>query len=114
MTDAQARVFSAIKALISRLGHSPTYREIGRVAQLSSLSVIHKHIKSLERDGYIVRSHQNRGIAISLDKVLHGFRRCQERHDTIFFKGSRCPLCVALNRTMPPREVSKVSTFPSS
>lgn len=94
-----------MKLLIEKTGHSPSYAEICRVTGLKSLAVVHNHLRILERDGYILRTSSVRGIAICPDKVMHGFSRCDKRHELIFFQAGRCPLCEALERSFPSRQV---------
>jgi len=106
MTEAQNRVYKAIKLLIERTGHSPSYKEIGRVARISSLACVHGHVKALEKGGYIIRQGHYRGLVVAPDHALPGFHRCDKRHEIIFFQSGTCPLCKALDEVFPPRVIS--------
>jgi repressor LexA len=66
ITASQVAVLRALDTLESRLGHTPSFAEIGREVGLSSLATIHKHVKSLEEKGFIGRQfNKSRSLAIT-------------------------------------------------
>lgn len=53
LSNPQQRVFDAIGFLIAKEGISPSVREIGDRAGLSSTSTVHKHLWALRRLGLV-------------------------------------------------------------
>ena len=63
ITTPRARLLEFIKAYTSKTGRSPTIREMGEGAGISSTSVVHYHLKALESVGLIERERNTiRGI----------------------------------------------------
>ncbi|OCA99617.1 transcriptional regulator [Clostridium beijerinckii] len=56
LTEKQQEILDIIKNYIVKEKISPTVREIGKLAGLTSTSSVHAHIERLERKGYIYRS----------------------------------------------------------
>ena len=62
-TPTRQRLLAFIKAHIARTGQSPTIREMGEGAGISSTSVVHYHLKALEKLGLVEREPNTiRGI----------------------------------------------------
>ena len=55
LSQAQARVYAAIKRLAAALGYSPSIAEIATEAKLRSVAGVHQQIVVLELLGYIRR-----------------------------------------------------------
>lgn len=70
LTVRQREVYSFLKRYSDRYGSAPSYDEIRFGLGLSSLSTVHKHLKQLERKGYIQTPWSSRKRALSL--VEHG------------------------------------------
>lgn len=56
LTARQKEIFNFIKKYLAAHGIAPTVMEMRDHFQLGSLSTVHKHLKALEKRGYIVRS----------------------------------------------------------
>lgn len=65
LKETHARTLEAIKQHIQQIGYAPTISEILDTLQLKSRSLIQRHLKTLEEDGYI-RLHPNRRRNIEL------------------------------------------------
>lgn len=55
MTEAQEKIYDAIKGFIKEFGYAPTIREIGEIVNLKSPSPVFKHLLALEEKGYITQ-----------------------------------------------------------
>ena len=55
LSQAQARVYAAIKRLAAALGYSPSIAEVAKEAGLRSVAGVHQQIVVLELLGYIRR-----------------------------------------------------------
>lgn len=65
LTNRQLDILQVIKKLIAKNGYSPTVREIGAAAKLSSPATIHFHLKQLVKKGYIHKENgSNRTIEL--------------------------------------------------
>ena len=65
MSDAQYRVYMAIKDYIHRRGYSPTVRELCDLTGKSSPATIQAHLVNLKKKGYITFvANKNRTIRI--------------------------------------------------
>ena len=65
LTPRQARILAVIQASVARTGRAPSIREIGAAVDVRSPGTIHRHLRALERDGYIRRDPgQVRSIAV--------------------------------------------------
>lgn len=76
MADYEQRqkiIFDFIKEYINKYDLPPTIREIGQNTNITSTSVIHKHLKDLEQKGLIKRSQlKKRYIEINRDIPVVG------------------------------------------
>ena len=69
LTIRQKQILDYIKKFIKEKGYSPSFDEIRKHFRLASKSTIHKHIKSLEKKGYLNKSDfQSRSIQILNNK----------------------------------------------
>lgn len=65
MTLKQQKIYECIKEYIEMYNEAPSIREICLMADLSSPATVHKHLKNLERLGYIDIEHGvKKGIRI--------------------------------------------------
>lgn len=65
LTKRQKEVLDFLVGFISKQGYAPSYEEIGKGLELTSLATVHKHIRTLERKGFIRRGHnQSRSIEV--------------------------------------------------
>lgn len=53
LTEKQYKIYTIIKDFIENKGYSPTVREIGKLAGLSSPATAYHHIEILKDKGYI-------------------------------------------------------------
>ena len=53
LTDKQIEILNIIKDFVDEYGYSPTVREIGNIAGLSSSATVHFHLSNLKKKGYI-------------------------------------------------------------
>jgi repressor LexA len=53
LTERQEEVLQAIKDFILERGYSPTIRQLGEILHISNPSAVFKHVRSLERKGYV-------------------------------------------------------------
>jgi repressor LexA len=53
LTPAQERVYRFLRQYLQHHGHAPSYEEIRRHLGFQSLNAVHKHLKQLERRGYL-------------------------------------------------------------
>ncbi len=65
ITRRQKEVLDFIRNFVERCGYSPSFEEIARGLDLSSLATVHKHISNLERKGLLQRAH-NRSRSIDV------------------------------------------------
>lgn len=65
LTKRQYQVLSFVDSFITQNGYCPSFQEIGKNLNLSSLATVHKHIKNLEAKGVIRRGYnQSRSIEV--------------------------------------------------
>ena len=65
LTERQRQILDFIRAFQLRRGISPTHREICDEFGFASYGTAHKHLKLLERKGYLTRTrHQRRGVEL--------------------------------------------------
>lgn len=65
MTKRQYEVLSSLDSFIRDNGYCPSFQEIGKSLNLSSLATVHKHIRTLEAKGFIRRGYnQSRSIEV--------------------------------------------------
>ncbi len=55
LTERQERVLQAIKSFILERGYSPTIRQLGEILHITNPSAVFKHVRSLEKKGYVRR-----------------------------------------------------------
>lgn len=55
LTQKQKRVLETLEAFILDRGYAPTIRRLGEELGISSPSAVFKHVRSLERKGYLTR-----------------------------------------------------------
>jgi repressor LexA len=55
LTQQQARVLEAVESFLREHGYAPTIRELSRLVGIVSPSAVFKHLRSLERKGYLRR-----------------------------------------------------------
>lgn len=78
ITRRQREVYDFIAHFVQKHGYSPSFEEIGKGLDLSSLATVHKHITNLERKGLLKRE-QNRSRSIDVLPVRsRGRARMQE------------------------------------
>src|SRR6201981_932223 len=65
ITRRQRQVYDFISEFVQKNGYSPSFEEIGRGLELSSLATVHKHISNLEKKGLLTRDY-NRSRSIDL------------------------------------------------
>jgi repressor LexA len=65
ITRRQKEVLDFIRNFVERCGYSPSFDEIARGLELSSLATVHKHISNLEKKGLLQRAH-NRSRSIDV------------------------------------------------
>jgi repressor LexA len=65
LTKRQFQVLAFLDSFTKRNGYCPSFDEIGKGLNLSSLATVHKHIGTLEKKGFIRRGYnQSRSIEI--------------------------------------------------
>ena len=55
LTERQEKVLQAIKGFILERGYSPTIRQLGEILHITNPSAVFKHVRSLEKKGYVRR-----------------------------------------------------------
>ena len=66
LTERQREILEFIRESLSRRGVSPTHREICEHFGYSSYGTVHKHLKLLEKKGYLRRHwNQKRGVELT-------------------------------------------------
>jgi repressor LexA len=65
LTKRQKQVLDFLVEFINQNGYAPSFEEIARSLDLSSLATVHKHVANLERKGFIRRGYnQSRSIDV--------------------------------------------------
>src|SRR6266404_6132628 len=65
LTKRQKEVLDYLVAFETKHGYAPSFEEIGKGLKLTSLATVHKHIATLEKQGFIRRGYnQSRSIEI--------------------------------------------------
>ncbi len=73
LTKRQYEVLSFLDSFIKQNGYCPSFQEIGKSLNLSSLASVHKHIKTLEAKGFIRRGYnQSRSIEVVSGSPMGG------------------------------------------
>jgi len=66
LTQRQKEVLDYIAGFVEEHGFSPSYEELARGLNLSSVATVHKHIEALQSRGYLRRSfNQSRSLDVS-------------------------------------------------
>lgn len=65
LTPTQSRILAIIKAFIASHGYSPSIRELGTAAGISSVNGTRDHLLRLEAKGYIRRGRGARAIIVT-------------------------------------------------
>lgn len=66
LTKRQSQILSLINSFIKTKGFSPSYRELTKLASLSSPATLHKHIENLKKLGYLEKLPRGaRGLKIT-------------------------------------------------
>jgi repressor LexA len=65
ITRRQRQVYDFISRFVAEHGYSPSFEEIGKGLELSSLATVHKHVTNLEKKGLLTRDY-NRSRSIDL------------------------------------------------
>src|SRR5580700_4603309 len=65
ITRRQREVYDFISRFVAEHGYSPSFEEIGKGLDLSSLATVHKHVTNLEKKGLLTRDY-NRSRSIDL------------------------------------------------
>ncbi len=70
LTERQKQVLDFVREFAAENGYAPTHREICEEFGFSSYGTVHKHLKLLERKGYLRRHwNQKRGVELSSQAV---------------------------------------------
>jgi len=98
LTLKQQEIYNFIRSFQEENGKSPTFQEIKTSFQLNSLNSVFKHLRALEKKGYIGRSNEARGI-----KLL------KEVKDKLFSKTSTStlPLLGSINAGTPSDAITE-------
>jgi len=76
LTKRQYEVLSFLDSFIKQNGYCPSFQEIGKGLNLSSLATVHKHVKTLEAKGFIHRGfNQSRSIEVVFALEMGGSSR---------------------------------------
>ncbi|HVN80793.1 MAG TPA: transcriptional repressor LexA [Terriglobia bacterium] len=76
LTKRQYEVLSFLDSFIKQNGYCPSFQEIGKGLNLSSLATVHKHVKTLEAKGFIHRGfNQSRSIEVVFALEMGGSGR---------------------------------------
>src|SRR3978361_54568 len=95
ITRRQKEVLDFIAAYQVENGYSPSYEEMARGLNLSSIATIHKHISALEKKNYLQRSHnQSRSIDVAT-------RYLQEQRRNRFEASLEVPVLGSIAAGMP-------------
>lgn len=71
ITKRQKEVLDFIKSFSDELGYAPSLEEIKHHLKLSSVSTAHHHVKSLERDGFLIKEeNQPRAIGLTNNEPM--------------------------------------------
>jgi repressor LexA len=73
LTERQKQVLDFVREFAAEHGYAPTHREICEEFGFSSYGTVHKHLKLLERKGYLHRHwNQKRGVELSPQVASRG------------------------------------------
>lgn len=86
LTERQKAILDFILASQEERGVAPTHREICEEFGYSSYGTVHKHLKILEKKGYLRRTdHQKRGIEVVVDEGTTDRTGDRSRDEVPFF-----------------------------
>jgi repressor LexA len=110
LTKKQFQVLSFLDRFARENGYCPSFDEIGKNLNLSSLATVHKHINTLEKKGFIRRDYnRSRSIEIvnraPLQEVAKS-RRTIEQSANRSFKDVQLPLLGRIAAGQPLEAVS--------
>jgi repressor LexA len=82
LTKRQKQVLDFLVTFLNKRGYSPSFEEIARALNLTSLATVHKHITTLEHKGFVRRAYnQSRSIEVmQLPKPVRA--QVLDRHTT--------------------------------
>jgi len=90
LTKRQYAVLSFLDSFIKQNGYCPSFQEIGKGLNLSSLATVHKHIKTLEAKGFILRRfNQSRSIEVVSAPRMGGISHGGEDRSLLESEGMR-------------------------
>jgi SOS-response transcriptional repressor LexA len=97
VTSTENRYYTVIKEHIEKHGCCPSYLQICAKLHISSLASVHRVLKNLVRDGYLLKDNTktHRNLSLAPDKV-DGLHCCNRAHPKIWFQHEDCPLCKVL------------------
>ncbi len=98
ITRRQKEVLDFIGSFVERNGYSPSFEEIARGLNVSSLATVHKHINNLQNKGLLQRAH-NRSRSIDVLPARSGRSR------------ERLPLMGRIAAGMPVEQVATSETI---
>jgi len=98
MTRRQKEVLDFIGGFVQRNGYSPSFEEIARGLNLSSLATVHKHVNNLQSKGLLQRAH-NRSRSID---VLPSKAKA---------RGERLPLLGRIAAGQPVEQVAQAESI---
>ena len=64
LTKSQEKIYNVIKKYIKEHHYAPSYQDIADLSGLTSKGTIYKHIRILEKKGYIIFGGKPRTIAL--------------------------------------------------
>lgn len=64
LTESQEKIYNVIKDYIHKYKYAPSYQDIANLSGLTSKGTIYKHIRILEKKGYIIFGGKPRTIAL--------------------------------------------------
>lgn len=86
LSATRKSILSYISQFRSENGYPPTVREIGEAVGLASSSNIHRHLKCLERDGYIRRREPKSPRALEVVDTI------EKKNTVTFFANTHNPV----------------------
>jgi len=104
LTFRQREIYDYLKEFLKENGYPPTVREISKHFEISSPSAALKHLKAIEKKGYIIRKNVSRGLQIvdkqnDFQKIFpHKFYDLKIKSDELF-------------DLSPVKEISKIDFF---
>jgi len=107
LTKRQYEVLSFLDSFIKQNGYCPSFQEIGKGLNLSSLATVHKHIKILEAKGFILRGfNQSRSIEVVSEPQTGGINRKRQEGSQSLIEGWELPLFGRIAAGLPLEAVA--------